>query len=80
MAVCRVLQLGDPFLRATAQPVAEPGSPEIAALIADLADTLGHWRATTGYGRAIAAPQVGVGLRVIFLNLPGSERWPLVIR
>ena len=44
----------------------------------DLADTLAHWRATTGYGRGIAAPQIGVAQRVIFLQLPGAEPWPLV--
>ncbi len=84
MAVRTVLQLGDPGLRAVARPVADPGSAEVRALVADLADTLAHWRAETGYGRGIAAPQIGTGLRVIFLQLqpePGgvkSEPWPLV--
>ena len=41
-------------------------------------DTLAHWRSTTGYGRGIAAPQLGVSLRVIFLKLPGVEPWPLI--
>src|SRR5712675_3147852 len=78
MAVKTILQLGDPRLREVAVPVEDPGSPEVAALIADLADTLAHWRAATGYGRGIAAPQLGVGRRVIFLQLPGAEAWPLV--
>jgi peptide deformylase len=39
---------------------------------------LAHWRKITGYGRGIAAPQLGVGLRVIFLRLPGEEPWPIV--
>jgi peptide deformylase len=84
MAVRTVLQLGDPALRAVARPVADPGSAEIRALIVDLADTLAHWRASTGYGRGIAAPQIGAGVRVIFLQLqpqPGGvkpEPWPLV--
>lgn len=78
MAVRTVMQLGDPGLRAVARPVADPGSAEIRELIADLADTLAHWRASTGYGRGIAAPQIGVGARVIFLQLPGAEAWPLV--
>jgi peptide deformylase len=47
-------------------------------LIRDLADTLAHWRAETGYGRGIAAPQIGVLQRVIFLKLPGAEPWPLI--
>jgi len=31
-----------------------------------------------GYGRGIAAPQLGVSLRVIFLRLQGEEPWPMV--
>jgi peptide deformylase len=78
VAIRTVLQLGDPGLRAVAKKVADPLAPEIRALVEDLADTLAHWRKTTGYGRAIAAPQLGVGLRVIFLQLPGEEPWPMV--
>lgn len=78
MAVRTVLQLGDPGLREVAKPVENPAAPEIRALVEDLADTLAYWRKTTGYGRGIAAPQLGVSLRVIFLRLPGEEPWPLV--
>jgi peptide deformylase len=78
VAVRTVLQLGDPALRAVARPVADPGLAEIRELVADLADTLAHWRASTGYGRGIAAPQIGAEVRVIFLQLPGAEPWPLV--
>lgn len=78
MALRTVLQLGDPELRAIARRVAEPAATEIRALVEDLADTLAHWRKTTGYGRAIAAPQLGVRLRVIFLQLPGEQPWPMV--
>ena len=78
MPVRPILQLGDPRLREIALPVEVPASPEVAALIKDLADTLAYWRATTGYGRGIAAPQQGISLRVIFLQLPGEKPWPLV--
>jgi peptide deformylase len=78
MALRTILQLGDPRLREVAPPVKDPSIPEIAALVKDLADTLAHWRSTTGYGRGIAAPQLGVRQRVIFLQLPGEEPWPLV--
>jgi peptide deformylase len=78
MAVKTILQLGDPSLREKSAPVAKPFTAEIDFLIQDLADTLAHWRATTGYGRGIAAPQLGVPLRVIFLQLPGEEPWPLI--
>lgn len=78
MAIRTVLQLGDPALREVAKQVAEPTAGEIRALVENLADTLVHWRKTTGYGRGIAAPQLGVGLRVIFLQLPGEQPWPIV--
>jgi peptide deformylase len=78
MAVRTVLQLGDPGLREVCARVADPGSSEIQALAKDLADTLAYWRASTGYGRGIAAPQIGAAVRVIFLQLPGAEPWPLV--
>ena len=76
MPVREVLQLGNPALREAAETVQDPGSPEVAELVANLADTLAHWRSTTGYGRAIAASQIRVKKRVVFLNL--GEPWPMV--
>ena len=78
MAVRRILQLGDPALREKCEAVEDPASPEVRAVVTDLADTLAHWRAKTGYGRAIAAPQIGVLQRVIFLKLPNQDPRPLV--
>jgi len=78
LAVRTVLQLGDPGLRDVAARVATPGAPEILALVQDLANTLAHWRASTGYGRGMAAPQIGIAKRVIFLQLASAEPWPLV--
>jgi peptide deformylase len=78
MAVRAILQLGNPTLREKSARVVNATSPEIRDLVRDLADTLAHWRAETGYGRGIAAPQIGVLQRVIFLKLPGAEPWPLV--
>src|SRR5271170_7437279 len=78
MAIQTVLQLGDPGLREIARRVEDPAAPEARAVVTDLADTLAYWRKTTGYGRAIAAPQIGVNLRLIFLQLPGAQPWPFV--
>jgi peptide deformylase len=78
MPIRPILQLGDPVLRQKATPVADPTAPQIRGLVGDLADTLAHWRSVTGYGRGIAAPQIGVLQRVIFLKLPGAEPWPLI--
>lgn len=78
MSIRPIIQLGDPLLREKCAPVQRPSAPEIDKLITDLSDTLAHSRATTGYGRAIAAPQIGVLQRVIFLKLPDSDPWPLI--
>jgi peptide deformylase len=78
VAIRTILQLGDPGLREVAKRVSDPAAPEICALVEDLSDTLAHWRKTTGYGRGIAAPQIGANVRVIFLRLPGEPAWPLV--
>jgi len=69
MAICEVLQLGNPLLRETSARVENPSAPAIAGVVTDLADTLAHWRAETGYGRGIAAPQIGVLKRIVFLRV-----------
>ena len=78
MAIRPILQLGNPVLRERCARVADPTSSETKELVRDLADTLAYWRNNTGYGRGIAAPQIGVLQRVIFLELPDSEPWPLI--
>ncbi len=78
MPIRPVLQLGNPLLRQKAVTVEDPTALRIQPLVQDLADTLAHWRSATGYGRGIAAPQLGVLQRVVFLQLPGAEPWPLI--
>lgn len=78
MPIRPVLQLGDPLLRQEAARVVDPTAREIHDLVQDLGDTLAHWRSATGYGRGIAAPQLGELRRVIFLKLPGEDPWPLI--
>jgi peptide deformylase len=76
MAIRPVLQLGDPRLRMVAEPVADPAAVEVGLVVEDMKDTLAHWRATTTYGRGIAAPQIGVMQRIVFLNV--DRPWPLI--
>jgi peptide deformylase len=45
-------------------------------LIGDLAATLDNFRLQNGFGRGIAAPQIGIGRRVIFLNV--GQSFPLI--
>jgi len=76
LVVVEVLQLGNPVLRERSKPVLDPAYEDIAKLRDDLADTLRFWRETTGYGRGIAAPQIGVLKRVVFINI--DKPWLLV--
>src|SRR5215469_6273116 len=79
MAVRSILQLGDPRLREpSARYDFDSKGQGLEGLIEDLQDTLAQARRETGYGRGIAAPQLGVPKRVIFLELPGARPWPLV--
>jgi peptide deformylase len=78
MPIRPILQLGDPLLRTKALVVHDPSAIEIRELVRDMGDTLAHWRSTTGYGRGIAAPQLGVLRRVVFLKLPDAEPWPVI--
>jgi peptide deformylase len=69
-----ILRMGDPRLLQVAQPVARFGTPELRALIADMFETM---HAADGAG--LAAPQIGVLLRVVIFgsvdDLP-SPRYP----
>lgn len=66
MAIRPIRYLGDPVLRTVADPVTEFDSA-LRALVADLVDTL-----LAEPGRAgLAAPQIGVGLRVFALDADG---------
>lgn len=78
MPVREVILLGNPLLREVCVPVEDPGAPETAAVIQDMQDTLDHCRVTTTYGRAIAAPQIGVLKRIVFLNLDRRSPWPFI--
>ena len=70
MALREILQLGNPLLREPCEYVLDPTAPEIKRIAADLADTVAHSYRTTGYGRAIAAPQIGEMVRMVHLSVP----------
>jgi len=71
MAVRPVLKMGHPLLRQVAAPVQDLGGAQLQALVADMDDTM---RALGGAG--IAAPQIGVSLRVIIFELKDNPRYP----
>jgi peptide deformylase len=64
-----ILLLGNPALRENCAMVKTFDAPELRTLIADLRDTLYDFRRRRGFGRGIAAPQIGVAQRVIFIHV-----------
>jgi peptide deformylase len=71
MAIRPVLKMGHPLLRQVAQPVTGFGTPELRELIRDMDDTM---RSLNGAG--LAAPQVGVSLRVVIFEVRRNPRYP----
>ncbi|MCL4798270.1 MAG: peptide deformylase [Burkholderiales bacterium] len=66
-----VLRMGDPRLLVPAQPVEAYDTPELHALVADMRDTMAHLD-----GAGLAAPQIGVGLRVVIFGVHRNPRYP----
>ncbi len=67
MAVREILLLGNPRLYRRSEPVKEEDLPEVEEIVQDLHDTLWDYRRRYGAGRAIAAPQIGVEKRIIYI-------------
>jgi peptide deformylase len=70
MAIKPVLKMGNPLLRQTAAVVTQFDAA-LHALIADMDETM---RSLNGAG--IAAPQIGVGLRVVIFEVQENPRYP----
>jgi len=68
-----VLRMGDPRLLERSTAVERFGTPELAALLADMRDTMAHLS-----GAGLAAPQIGVGLRVVIFGVRSNPRYPQV--
>jgi len=63
--------MGDPRLLAVSEPVSAFGTPELESLLADMRDTM---RDLNGAG--LAAPQIGVGARVVIFGVEQNPRYP----
>lgn len=63
--------MGDPVLLQKAAPVERFDTPELHALIKDMEDTMHHMD-----GAGIAAPQIGVSLRVVIFGVGKNPRYP----
>jgi len=66
-----VLRMGDPRLWRQAKPVERFGTPELHALVGDLRETMQHLS-----GAGLAAPQIGVGLRLVVFGVADNPRYP----
>lgn len=69
MAIRRVLNMGNPLLRAVARPLRpeEVGSEAVRRLITDLVDTLRDYG-----GVGLAAPQIGESVRLAIVEIVGG--------
>ncbi len=67
----KILKMGDPRLLRVAQPVEDIHDPALKAIVADMYETM---YAANGVG--LAAPQVGVDLRLMIFGFEASPRYP----
>lgn len=73
MAVRPVLKMGDPLLLRVAEPVTAFDSTALQELITDMFDTMAAMN-----GAGLAAPQIGVSLRVVIFGVQANPRYPNV--
>lgn len=69
MTVREILKLGNPTLYKVSAPITPDELPDIKMVVQDLHDTMINFRAKYNAGRAIAAPQIGVMKRLIYMNV-----------
>ena len=66
-----VLRMGDARLLEPSRPVEMFGTVELASLLQDLRDTMAAYN-----GAGLAAPQIGVPLRVVIFGVARNPRYP----
>ena len=74
MSSDRILPLGDPRLRLACAPVVDVADPVFKAEAARLKAALYGFRSEHGFGRGIAAPQIGIPRRFVAVNLGEGTR------
>ena len=73
MGILDVVPIGEPVLRAVAQPVTddELATPGFQRFLDDLVDTM-----RAAHGAGLAAPQVGISRRVFCVEVHANPRYP----
>ena len=66
-----VLRMGDPRLWQVSRPIQNFGTAELTELLTDMRDTMAHLN-----GAGLAAPQIGVQLRVVIFGVKSNARYP----
>jgi peptide deformylase len=66
-----VLRMGDPRLLRRSAEVEAFGTPELRDLLVDMRETMAHLN-----GAGLAAPQIGVLLRVVIFGVRSNPRYP----
>jgi peptide deformylase len=66
-----ILKMGDPRLLRVARPIEDIDDPELKTIIADMYETM---HAANGVG--LAAPQIGVDLRLMIFGFDANPRYP----
>ena len=69
MAIREILLLGNPQLCQRSEPVQKSELSASLIIAKDMQDTMADFRKRHGWGRAIAAPQIGVLKRIVYLQL-----------
>jgi len=64
-----LLLLGDPRLYETCEPVLKTELPLVKGWVADMDNVMKEIRLKYNFGRAIAAPQLGIMKRLIYMNI-----------
>jgi peptide deformylase len=68
MATLQIRRAGHPILCQVAQPIGDPTDPEIKRLVEDMIETMDE-----AGGVGLAAPQVGVALRLVIFMVPETR-------
>jgi peptide deformylase len=66
-----ILRMGDPRLLARSSPVTAFDTPALRELVADMRETM-----AAASGAGLAAPQIGVPLRVVIFGVERNPRYP----
>lgn len=64
-----ILKLGDPRLYEICEPILKEELPLVQTWVKDLHEAMEDIRIRYGFGRGIAAPQLGIMKRLFYLNL-----------